>query len=331
MRINLALQKLEEKGLECGIVLKPENIYYLTEVFPTAFAVLLLKEEPLLYLSKMDTHLVSKCKIDVDIIENFKKIHIPFKKIGVEESYMSYKFYRKKLHGKKIENLDFIDEMRKIKDDKEIKKIKKSLKIAEKCMKEIIDLDMEGKSEKEVSAQISKCIKEKAELAFLPIVASGKNSAIPHHSPTNKRIKKKDAVIIDLGARVGYYNSDITRTICSSPDEKFLEVYSIVVECQKAAIEECYVGNKIKNIDIKAREIFGEYNLEDYFLHSCGHGIGLEVHEPPKISKNSEGVLEKNMVITVEPGIYKEFGIRIEDMILVDKKPKILSKLRKLP
>ncbi|RLG59012.1 MAG: aminopeptidase P family protein [Candidatus Hydrothermarchaeota archaeon] len=331
-RVKEALEKLSEKGLECGVITKPENIYYLTGVFPSAFSVLLLKEDPLLYLSKMDSH-IKNIDIETRIVENFKKeLKIPFKKVGVEEDSLSFRFYKTYLKGKKIDNLDFLIEMRRKKDNKELKNIKKALNIAEKCLEEVFYMIEEGKTEMEISAYILSFIRKKADIAFMPIVASGRNSSIPHHSPTKRKIKRKDAIIIDLGAKVNYYNSDITRTVSLDPSEKFLELYAIVLEAQKQAINECYAGNEIKKAEEKAREVLKEYGVEEYYLHACGHGIGLEVHEYPKISKNSKETFEEGMVVTVEPGIYKSFGIRIEDMVLVGKKPKILSRLgRVLP
>jgi len=227
-------------------------------------------------------------------------------------------FYERYLKGKEISDLRFIEDMRKIKDKEEIKRIRKAVKVAEDAIKEI---DLEGKTEREVAASLEYFIKKKAEVAFNAVVASGRNSAIPHHKPSDRRIKPGEPVIIDFGARIDNYNSDLSRTISSDS-----EVYAAVEEAQRAGVKECFEGNEIKNADLAVREVLRKHGLEEYFLHSSGHGIGLEVHEPPKVSKDVKGRFERGMVVTIEPGVYRDSGIRIEDMVLIGKKPKILSR-----
>ncbi len=320
-RLNAALEHVNEMGIECGIVLKPENIFYLTGFFPSSQAALLLTQEPLLLVSKMDAKLASKCCVEFRVFEKFEnELKLEYRNIGIEKKYASFEFCEKYLTGKNIQDLDFTEEMRKIKDRGEIEKIKKAVKIAGDALAEAADA-LEGKTEREVAALAEYAIKMRAETAFEAIVASGKNSSVPHHRSTGRKIKPGEAVVIDIGARVGYYNCDISRTLNSNPD-----TYGAVVEAQRAGIKECCAGNEIKNADSAVRSVLREYGFEEFFLHSSGHGIGIEVHEAPKIAKDTEGKFQAGMVVTLEPGVYRDFGVRIEDMILVGKKPEILSR-----
>jgi len=320
------LDKLSEKVLEYGIVLKPENIYYLTGFFPTTKAALLLKEEPLLLVSKMDQRFAETSTVEFKAVEKFEvEFNLKCSKIGVEKKFVSIEFYEKHLKGKEVHDLGFIEEMRKHKEKGEIKKMKRAARITEEVMKSVAG-ELVGKEEREIASLAEFKIKEKAELAFNAIVAAEENSAIPHYTPGDKKINAGEVVIIDMGAQAEHYNADVTRTLCLGNEPEF---YPIVLEAQRVAIKECYAGNEMKNADLAAREVLREYGCEEYFLHSTGHGIGLEVHEPPRLYKEATGRFEEGMVITVEPGIYKDYGIRIEDMVLVGKKAKLLTKLEK--
>jgi Xaa-Pro dipeptidase len=130
---------------------------------------------------------------------------------------------------------------------------------------------------------------------------------------------------VDAGAKFKNYNCDVCRTYCQGKTEQFRKIYEAVLEAQKAGISECYPGNKIKKADEAVRKVLRKHGYEEFFLHSSGHGIGLEVHEEPRIKKNAEGIFKKGMVVTIEPGVYKGLGVRMEDVILVDKKPRVLT------
>lgn len=167
-------------------------------------------------------------------------------------------------------------------------------------------------------------------LSFEPIVALGENAAKPHALPTSKVLKKGELVLLDAGVKYRRYCSDRTRT--SHYDERFAfektqrftdtlqqKVYDTVLRAQEAALKAVKIGIKAKEIDRAAREIIAEAGFGDYFIHSTGHGVGLDIHELPVIGARSETVIEENMVFTIEPGIYlpEKFGVRIEDTIIV--------------
>lgn len=330
MRIERALDFLGEMDIECGIVLKPENIRYLTGFAPTSRAMLLLQDPPLLMVLDMDASLAKKTSIKVKVIKSLKRtLKLSYEEVGVEKDTMSLQFREKYLNGKKVSDMDFIRKMRVVKDAEEIEHIKKASEISDAVMGEAQSILAGGKTEKQCAAEIEFLIKTWAEPAFDVIVAGGENSAVPHHRPTNKTVDINYPTIVDLGTRVNGYHTDTSRTFFNDSTKGFGEVYRIVLEAQKAGIKECYEGNDLKNPDLKVREVLKEYGLEKHFLHATGHGVGLEIHEPPNVGKRAKGKFEKGMVVTVEPGVYRDFGIRIEDVVLVGKRPEVLTKSRK--
>jgi len=325
-RVESAQDRLNKRGLRCGIVLRPENIYYLTGYFPSSAAALILAKEPLILVSKMDKELVSKANVGYNIVDKISSElkRLPYKKIAIEKNFVSLKFVEKSLKNKKIYDLNFLDKMRMIKDRTEIKSIKKAVKVTEEAFGKI---DFK-KTESEAAASIEHSIRKNGQLAFEAIVAGGQNSAVPHH--TSKDVPIAMPLIVDIGAKVERYNADMTRTFLSKKkDTNVQTIYDAVKEAQRVGIKECYHGNDIKNVDIAVRSVLREYGYEKDFSHSSGHGIGLSVHEEPRLSKQSRGRFQEGMVVTVEPGVYREVGVRIEDMVLIGKKPKVLSRLPK--
>ncbi len=163
--------------------------------------------------------------------------------------------------------------------------------------------------------------------AFDTIVASGVRSSLPHSTVTSNNLEFP--VVIDWGAVYNNYCSDTTRTIVKN--EKQSEIFEIVLEAQKEAIKVIKPGIKASYVDKVARKVIEDYGYGDNFIHSTGHGLGLEVHEKPFISQNDEIKLQEGMVITVEPGIYikDEFGVRIEDVVFIKKRAVLLNKIRK--
>lgn len=216
-----------------------------------------------------------------------------------------------------------ISELREIKDEDEIKVLKKVAKIADKMFYKLMDEELEGKSEKELANMIEYMMKNEFGadgVSFDPIVASGPNGANPHHTPSTRKIRKGDVVIFDYGARYLGYCSDITRTVVvGSPSEEVKKVYEIVKEAQETAFQQVKEGITAGDIDSAARNVMAKYGYDKYFIHRTGHGLGIDVHEEPYISPGNTKLLKEGMVFTIEPGIYLrgKFGIRIEDDVVV--------------
>jgi len=159
-------------------------------------------------------------------------------------------------------------------------------------------------------------------IAFDTIVASGPRAALPHGKASNKKIYGNEFIVFDFGAVYKGYHSDITRTVyIGNPTEEELLIYNIVLEAQKRAEEVIEEGIESSFVDKVSRDIIQENGYGNYFGHGLGHGIGLEIHELPRLSPKGNWVLKKNMVVTVEPGIYipGRFGVRIEDMVVVEE------------
>ncbi len=216
-----------------------------------------------------------------------------------------------------------IRELRMRKEREEVEMMKHAAKVADRVFEEVLSWDILGMRERELALKIELRIRELSDgISFEPIVASGENAANPHHAPGDRRIREGDMVILDYGAKVGGYCSDITRTIAvGQPNEKLVEVYNVVKEAQENAYRAVREGVKAKEIDRAARETIAKAGYGEYFTHRTGHGLGLDVHEEPFIGPDGEVTLENGMTFTIEPGIYVPGlgGVRIEDDIILDE------------
>ncbi len=297
-----------------GFLFMGRKNYFFTDFRYEAIAKKLIKSGksriPFEYV-KIDSDLkeVIKRYIEKDSIIEFEADHI---------SVTELKKWKKLLRGYQLKPIkEKIELDRVIKNEYEIDMLRKSQKINESVFEEIRKEIKIGISEMELAWQI-KMLGYKMgadDISFEPIVAFGEHSAAPHHQNTDRKLKKTDIVLIDMGMKYKGYCSDMTRTFfMNKASSEQANVYNLVLEAQEAAISKIKAGIKTKVIDNEARLKMG--NLEKDFQHSLGHGIGLEVHEKPSLSQKSKEVLQKGMVVTVEPGIYLpgKFGIRIEDM-----------------
>ena len=245
--------------------------------------------------------------------------------LGFEEEYVTfsaYKAYEKAVKAKLVPVSGLIEKLRLIKSDAEIKILKEAADIADAAFKHIIEFIRPGKTELEVANELEFFMRKAgaASSSFDTIVASGYRSALPHGVASNKVVEAGDFVTLDYGAYYKGYVSDITRTVSvGKPDEKLKEIYAIVLEAQLQGMAGIKPGITGKEADALTRDLIAEKGYGDYFGHSTGHGIGLEVHEGPALSVRSDYVLEPGMVVTCEPGIYIPGlgGVRIEDDTLI--------------
>jgi Xaa-Pro aminopeptidase/Xaa-Pro dipeptidase len=228
---------------------------------------------------------------------------------------------------------------RKIKDGNEIKIIADAAKILDKLFTVCKKTIRVGVTEKQLQATLLyEAVKREAyppsyKYTLSPlIIASGINSALPHAAPTDRKVRKGDLITVDLTLRHKGYIADATRTFALGRiNADMKKVYDVVKEAQEAGLDAAKTGATCGEVDNACRSLIERKGYGKYFIHSTGHGIGLEVHEPPWVKAKNEEVLEKNTAITVEPGIYipDKFGVRIEDSIIVNKKAKILNKFTK--
>ena len=215
-----------------------------------------------------------------------------------------------------------INTLRRIKSEAEKQKILAAQLIAEKAFDHILGFIKEGVTEREVALTLDFfMLKNGAEcVSFETIAVSGKNSSMPHGVPSDKKIECGDFITLDYGAVVDGYHSDMTRTVAVGEiSSKQAEVYETVLAAQKKSLESLWAGVSCKDADAAARDIIRNAGYGDFFGHGTGHGVGIEIHEEPRVSPKSESLLTAGDVVTVEPGIYlpSEFGVRIEDMAFI--------------
>ena len=216
-------------------------------------------------------------------------------------------------------------ELRKVKDKKELELMRKAADLTSAGMKSAYETIKPGIKEIEVAAEIEYTMRKRGGwgTAFATSVASAARSAFPHGGCTDKEIRKGDLVVVDIGATYQHYCSDMTRTmVAGKPSEKQKKLYEIVREAQSNALEAIRPKAKAKEIDASARKVITNAGYGKYFVHGLGHGVGLEVHEPPALNSESKDRLVVGNVVTNEPGIYLVGfgGIRIEDSVLVQKR-----------
>ena len=217
---------------------------------------------------------------------------------------------------------DTIRKMRLVKSEDELENIKKAQRIAERAFENILNYIRVGVSEKQIAAELDYYMRRAGaeKSAFDTIVVSGKRGSMPHGEPSYKTIAPNEFVTMDFGAVVGGYHSDMTRTVAvGSVTEAMETVYNTVLSAQKKALETIKANAELQSVDAAARDEIKKAGFGEFFTHSTGHGVGLEIHEAPNLSLRSEGTLSVGNIVTVEPGIYipQKFGVRIEDMVYV--------------
>lgn len=215
--------------------------------------------------------------------------------------------------------------LRRVKDEGEIEAIATAAEFADEIYSATIERGLTGRSESEVARFALALMRERgAEPSFPPIVAAGPNGALPHAEPSDRQIEPGDLVVFDMGVELGGICSDCTRTFAAGrePEPEAVEVYRTTLVAQEAGLDAIRAGIEGSAVDAAARSVIAEAGYGDHFGHGLGHGVGLEVHEAPRLSPLSKDTLMAGEVVTVEPGIYLpgRFGVRIEDLVVVTEK-----------
>lgn len=355
--IKARIEKLQEKilnaGLSAFLVTNSSNIYYLTGfrgISPEERESLLLVDREAAYLCVPPMYRAEAGQIHGEV-----KVRIPpsrtklldfmktqFKKyvgkVGFEAEDLKYSEYlalRKKIKHLQAKK-SLVTDLREVKDADELRHIKKAVRIADQAFEEILRSLRPGLTEKQIARKLLEIMEDlgSEDAAFPPIIASGKGSALPHHRTSHKKIKKGEPVLLDFGAKVNGYCSDLTRVVyVGKAPRKFRKHYNLVLKTQKAVINS--VRPRLSELTAEklhqtALNVLGRQ--AKFMLHGVGHGIGLEVHEKPFLRAGTKDKLREGMVITIEPGLYYEgrYGIRIEDFGVVTKSGfQILSKAKK--
>lgn len=303
---------------------------YLTGFFATDGYVVVSEGNKFLFVDPRYFYAAQKAlkNSDVTVVKGFKNEAFEFlKSTGKKDLYIDYtktsiseaEEYGELGFSLKDCSKDMVASM-KIKSDEELKNIKKACAIAEASLKCVLPLIKEGISELELAAALEAEFKKHgaSNPSFETIVAFGKNAAVPHHETGSTRLKNNECVLIDFGCLYKGYCSDMTRTFFyGKPDKQFKKAYEAVLTAHLAAEKGIYAGIECVAADKIARDILEERGYGKYFTHSLGHGIGVNIHEPPALSPKGKGTLENRMVFSIEPGVYLDgkFGIRIENTV----------------
>lgn len=367
-RVNKLRKILNENNLEGFLISNFHNILYLTD-FKTltedereAWALVTAKN---MYLFTDSRYLNNKSQIsNINLMTNNKFLIL--KLITPEKGLIKY--LQEIVEEEKIQRLGFegddlkvnelrrikdcltnveqvafdklIIKIREIKDEVEIDNLRSACQIADQCLAEIVKIIKPGISEKEIAFRIEFWLKEKGyDFSFYPIVAVDKNSAIPHYDTrngNNEKVKKNSIILIDYGAKFKNYHSDTTRMIFTGkPTDEMIGAYKALLKAQEQTIKRLKTDNNPVSVDQFCRKVLTtNYSLlPTTYAHSTGHGVGLQIHEFPKISFTSTDILLPNQVVTVEPGIYFEgkWGMRIEDTVLIKEsvQTEVLTKFDK--
>jgi Xaa-Pro aminopeptidase len=228
-----------------------------------------------------------------------------------------------------------VERLRVVKEPDEVEHIREAAKVADAAFEELMAGGLVGKTERELAFELGARMYRlgASRPSFDTIIASGPRGALPHATPRDVEVKAGELAVIDWGAELDGYCSDCTRTLATGdPGAAAREVYALVLEAQKAGLDALQAGAAARAVDSAAREVITAGGHGEQFGHGLGHGVGLEIHEAPRLSQRSDAVLEAGDVVTVEPGVYlpERFGVRIEDLVVVtDAGCEILTSITK--
>ncbi|WP_046180412.1 M24 family metallopeptidase [Domibacillus tundrae] len=322
------------KGLDGLFIMSPYNRRYISGFTGTAGAVLVTGEAAIFLTDFRYTEQAAAQAEGFTIIQHTKSLFeeamgqaetLGVRTLGFEKEYISYQEFellQKHFNGTLEPVAGLVENLRLIKTESEIKILKEACDIADAAFKHILDFLKPGAKEIDVSNELEFFMRKcgAASSSFDIIVASGARSALPHGVASEKEIESGDFVTLDFGAYYKGYASDITRTVAvGEPTDQLKEIYAVVLEAQMAAVDQIKPGMTGKEADAVTRDIISSRGYGDAFGHSTGHGLGLEVHESPRLSVMNDKPLQSGMVVTVEPGIYLPGigGVRIEDDIIL--------------
>jgi Xaa-Pro aminopeptidase len=338
-------EQFERRKIAALLVTSLPNIYYLTGFRGSAGVALVGPPESILWVDPRYTLQATEQAVGVKVIEARgglvkeaagwvrKKCLGP---VGYDDAVFTCREFAslERAGGPKrrwVPAGGMVEDLRIVKDPGEADWIRKAGKLTAEVFEEVRRRIRPGARESDLAAEIEYRMKRKGAegAAFETIVVSGERSAWPHARPSSKLLKENDLVIFDLGAILGGYAADMTRTLyLGNPSARVRTLYNKVREAQERATQVARAGRLTADVDAAARKVLERRKLERYFTHSTGHGVGLEIHEMPHVSRGDKGRLRPGYVITVEPGVYLEGlgGVRIEDTVLVtDGKPEVLT------
>ncbi|GAB3053568.1 M24 family metallopeptidase [Virgibacillus ainsalahensis] len=346
-RLSKVTEWMNEKNIEAAFFNSPENVFYLSDFYTDPherlMGIFVFKQaQPVFVIPAMEVGQLKDAGWEYEIIgyadhENpWELIKTALQKKNLEKAETVAIETEVLTYGRSKEFLAFfpdatiisveekLNDMRVVKDDKEIAILRRAAKMADYGVQAGIDALEEGISEMEVLAKIEYELKKQGirEMSFSTMVLFGEKSGNPHGNPGDRKLKAGDMVLFDLGVVLDGYCSDITRTVAfKSITDKQREIYQTVFQAEQASLEQSKPGNRIGDLDSAARDVITEAGYGESFPHRIGHGLGINVHEFPSMSHLNDGIIKEGMVYTIEPGIYLPGvgGVRIEDDVLVTR------------
>jgi Xaa-Pro aminopeptidase len=327
--VNTRIARLQESLDEPLLVTNPTNIFYLFG-FKSSNSALLVDSESVRLFTDFRYAEAARAVEGVEFEETKRALlwdlaHRLSGRIGFEADFVTYSGYETLRAGGEIDPVPrrgLVERLRAVKDDEEIAAIKTACEIADRVYERLSEERFVGRTERDVAWTIEQLFHGEGAhgLAFETIVASGPNAARPHSRAGEREIRSGETVIVDAGCLIDGYASDYTRTFVTGPVDGVLkEAYAVVLAAQQAGLDALRAGIAGVDADAAARRVVDETSFAGTFGHGLGHGVGLEVHEAPRLSTESTDTLAPGNVVTVEPGIYLEgrAGIRIEDNVVV--------------
>ena len=337
-RLKKLVSNFSAHSIDALLVTKDVNLTYLTH-FPAAESWLLVSLKRSIYLTDARYVLEAKKRLKgiavhcytTSMLEDFFALakDLGLKRIGFDPNHLTvaqFELIQKKCPDgiSLVKANHLVEHLREVKDAEELALMKGALAMHQEALRFIKPKIRPGATEKDIDFSLKKWVLERqVGFSFNSIIASGPNSCLPHAKPTGRVIKNNENVLLDMGIDLKGYKSDLTRNFFLGKIPPLIyDVKSYVTESQHLAIAKIKPGVMVADVDREARNYLKKNKLDQYFGHSLGHGVGLEIHESPRLSQKSKEVLREGMVVTVEPAVYipNKFGIRVEDMILVTKK-----------
>lgn len=337
-RFKKLISLFPQASIDAYLVTHTTDITYLLD-YPSADSWLLITPQKIFYFTdaryadeiRKDVKGVSVVCCQASLIDSVNETVnvLNIQKIGFDGGDLSYTQFNqiKKTLTKKRKLLEcngLVDQLRICKDKAEVDKIRMALSFHKKALIYLKRIIKAGQTEREIFFKLDQYVRKMGVgFSFDPIIASGPNSSYPHARISDRKITANDVVLVDMGIDFKGYKSDLTRMFFLGKIPKLIEeVCQKVKESQRRAIHQIKPGVLTALIDQEARQFLAEAKLEKYFTHSLGHGVGLDIHELPRLSQKDKTVLREGMIITVEPGVYipHKFGIRLEEIVLVTRK-----------
>ena len=327
--MNVCREIFEKANVDAIVVFSKSNTFYLSGFESSNCQIVITKDKEYFvtddrYINEAKIVLSDRFIVVSGDIELIADLVGDAKKVGWDSDvpYQTYKLLYNNFGERLVDIQSIISEARMIKSQREIDNIIKAQSITDLAFSEVLKDLKEGVSEIEIAAKIEYIfLKNGAEIAFDSIVAFGENGASPHAHRTNRKLKSGDFVTMDIGAKWNGYCSDMTRTVgFGALSQEQIDVYNIVLNAQQTAENSIRAGMSGHDADKISRDIISNAGYGEYFTHSLGHSVGVDIHEEIRLSPTAkDAIIKNNMVMTVEPGIYipNKFGIRIEDTVLI--------------